>query len=167
MNVLWLTKLVCLGFGAGAGDIDHGKQGKDQGLNEAGEQIKIQRQYRRDTQREDRHTGQNAEGLQSAEHAQRRHKNAEHQHGRFLLLSPQQQQCRKATADVQQPVRTVVNPTAIFPPKRLGSHVLFSIYNYSLKSKFITCHIFFMAPHLYSYHLFGRALKKPAIYILF
>ncbi len=94
MNVLWLTNLFCLGFGAGTGDIDHGQQAEHQGLHKAGEEIEIQRKYRRDTECEDGNTGKDPLGLQSTKDAQHRHDNAKDQHDRLFLLGPKdQKQC--------------------------------------------------------------------------
>ena len=65
-----LSSFRFFGSRQGAADIDHGQQGKDVSLNEAGEQVKIAGKNSGDAVSQNGHTGQNAQALQQAEQAQ-------------------------------------------------------------------------------------------------
>ena len=88
MNVLWLIRLSCLRFGAGASDIDHGQQAEHQGLHEAGEEIEIQRKNSGDTKSKDGNTGKDVQSLQDTKNAEYRHDDTENQKNGFFLLRP-------------------------------------------------------------------------------
>ena len=89
---------LCLGGGffrgAGCGNIDHGKQSKDQRLDKAGEQVKVKRQNRGNTQGKNGYSGKNAKGLQKTEEPQSAADDPEKQRCLFPVLSAPENQAQ-------------------------------------------------------------------------
>ena len=95
-----LSGLSFFGLGQGTGDIDHGQQGKDIGLNEAGEQIKVAGENSGDAVGQEGEVRENTGDVQDACKADHSRDDTEDQCNGLVIFLPQQHKCAPRTSRI-------------------------------------------------------------------